>query len=339
MGWHNSCTHPRIIRVKHAKMNLYLHLLPGMNLKFLPQIRYPIIYNPRRYLSELDFDLLHLNSHLNFQSQLLASKAKKMGKPIVLTIHGVIGYYNPLINFAQKAYLRILNQTLFKWVDRIICLTSADSAELSSIGVSTSKMHVIPNGVNEDFFIPGPKTESKEVIWHGRFIPQKGLPDLVKSAYIVNKKLPDVSYYLMGWGPQMNYIKQLVHRAGLSSIFTFAGKQPWDDVPKNLARAQVYALPSYREGMPFSLLEAMSCGTPAVAYSIPSTADIIEHGVDGYLVKLGDYHTFSKYILKLLRDENLRNEMSINARKKIEEHFRWSAIARKYDVIYQSLLQ
>jgi glycosyltransferase involved in cell wall biosynthesis len=228
-------------------------------------------------------------------------------------------------------------KTLFKKLNHLICETESDRRELIAMGVPSEKMTVIPNGVNEEFFKPSSEGLSKSVIWHGRFIPQKGLPDMIRSARIISESVPSVKFELSGWGPQLSGIKELVRSSGVASKFVFRGKQPWDSIPSWLSQGHVYVMPSYREGMPYALLETMSCGTPAVAYSFPAATEIIEDGVDGFLVDIGDYKSLAKYTVQLLLDDDLRGKMGINARKKIEDQYSWYRIAQRYNDVYEGL--
>ncbi len=337
-GWNEESSEFRVIDANHPRKNLRIFLIPGMNLRIIPGVqKYPILHDPSGFMGKLDFDVLHLNSHLNLQAHSLARQARSHGKGVVLTVHGVIGYYDVITNLAQRTYVWFLTRSLFRRLDHIICLTESDRSELVSMGMSREKLTVIPNGVNEDFFRPGPESASKTVVWHGRFIPQKGIPDLVRSARLISRLVPSARFELSGWGPQESHAVEMVSSSGLESRFSFKGKQDWATIPSWLSQGQVYLMPSYREGMPYALLETMSCGTPAVAYAFPAASEIIDDGVDGFLVEIGDYESLARRTAELLLDDDLRRKLGANARKKIEAEYGWQRIAQRYDEVYRGL--
>jgi glycosyltransferase involved in cell wall biosynthesis len=86
-------------------------------------------------------------------------------------------------------------------------------------------------------------------------------------------------------------------------------------------RTTVYVLPSYYEGMPRSLLEAMSYGLPIVTTDINGVSDLVQDGIDGLLIKPGDIQGLAHKIIMLLRDEPLRVQLANNARVRIQKEF------------------
>jgi colanic acid/amylovoran biosynthesis glycosyltransferase len=286
-------------------------------------------------MKRLNPDIVHLHSHLNIQALQIVKAARAMGSSTVVTVHGVSAKISPFVDFAQRTYLKTIGKQLFTLADGIICLTGSDAQELIQIGVQSNKIHVISNGVNEDFFNYCAEDDGQTVVWHGRFVPQKGLHYFVKTARMIKGSLPNVRFRMLGSGPQFDEIQRMVESAGLKDRFEFLGKIPWDEVPRAISSASLYMLPSLREGMPWSILEAMSCGKPVVAFSIPGVVDLVEVDGTGYLTDSGDVKMLAKHAIHLLENTSLRGSFGLRARRIVEEKYTWAKIAARTIKLYR----
>ena len=102
--------------------------------------------------------------------------------------------------------------------------------------------------------------------------------------------------------------------------------------------ATICVLPSYHEGLPTVLLEAMSCGIPTVATSVAGNSEVVKDGKTGFLVPPKEPKRLAEAILTLLGDQKLRQEMGKNARKQAEESYDWEVIISKIEECYSSVL-
>jgi glycosyltransferase involved in cell wall biosynthesis len=198
-------------------------------------------------------------------------------------------------------------------VDRMLVLTREDADEwiretgLNNVGAIPNPLPFPPP---EESF---PRT-SRTVVAIGRLAPEKGTDQLFDAWALLHESFPGWRLKLYGAGPA-GYAEQLRRRAAalrITGSVHFAGRT--DDVPGVLADSAVLALPSRAEGFPLTLLEAMSCGIPCVAFDVaPGIREIVEDGVDGLLVPPGDILAFADALRRLMGSQELRDRLGDKA--------------------------
>ena len=127
-------------------------------------------------------------------------------------------------------------------------------------------------------------------------------------------------------------MEQQVQAAGLESNFLFLGARR--DVPELLACCDISVLPSQSEGMPNSVLEAMAAGLAIVATSVGGVPEIIESEVNGLLVPANDPATLSEAILRVLRDDDLRQRLATAGRKTVLARFNFARLIGSLETLY-----
>jgi len=147
----------------------------------------------------------------------------------------------------------------------------------------------------------------------GRLTQEKNLFSLLEA-------LRGVSYSLsiVGSGEQREELEQFASENKVNVIFL--GNVPNHEIPTILNKHDLFVLPSLWEGMPKTLLEAMSCGLPVIGTTINGIREVIEHGRNGILCDT-DSGSIRKAIISLMKREELKKRVGINARKTIEERF------------------
>lgn len=241
---------------------------------------------------------------------------------------------------------------LFKKTDLIISMTSEIREELKRINVHQEKICCIPNGVDVTRFCPASPSQRQQwrcdrdlhhdaviVLFSGRFVPRKGLDLLFKAWSKVVKTEHSTQLVLLGSGKdQPDSIeydgRQFVIDNNIQNI-VFEGEylKPED----YLSIADIFVMPSRKEGMPNALLEAMSSGLAVVASNIGGITDLIENNVTGILFKPEDTEELSTKIIQLIQNKNLRVSLGKNAREEIQKKFTFHQVAEKYTQIYQKL--
>lgn len=151
------------------------------------------------------------------------------------------------------------------------------------------------------------------VAFSGRVAAIKGYPDLVRAIQKVRASGCDVRLLVTGRTPvdEQEFMSRLVRESGLGSAVKELGDR--EDHIRLLAAADVFALPSYREGLPISLLEAIACGLPVVATEVGGIPEVVEDGVDGFLVPPGDVDVLAAKIQGLCGAPGLRAAMGRHA--------------------------
>lgn len=192
---------------------------------------------------------------------------------------------------------------------------------IKQYNVEPEKIKIIPNYVITDVFKPHPEIQkSYDLIFVGRAGKQKNIRNLLKAIHYLKTKNRSVSLLMVGGCCYDNEIKEIVNHYALD--VTFKGNIPNFDLPYILNQAEVFILPSYYEGHPKTLLEAMSCGLPCIGSDVTGIKEDIEHRKTGYLCKT-DYESIANAIETVLSDKSLQNTIGDNARE---------YILKKYDI-------
>jgi len=124
---------------------------------------------------------------------------------------------------------------------------------------------------------------------------------------------------------------------GVAEFVHFAGKQP--HIADCLSLADLFLLPSEMESFGLAALEAMACEVPVVASRVGGLPEVIDEGVTGYLLEMGDVDGMAEAAIQLLQDEDLHQEMSRRARAVAVERFSSQKIVPIYEAFYQEVLQ
>ena len=188
----------------------------------------------------------------------------------------------------------------------------------------------IPNGVDPRTFqaaTPSLDLAHPIVAMVARLAPEKAPRDFL----LVAAAVPEAHFAIVGDGPLR---EELVQQAGPN--VTFAGFR--DDMPGVYASLDVLVQPSYREGMPMTILEAMASGVAVVATRVGAAADVIEHGRTGLLVDAGDVDGLIAAVRALLDDPQGRAEMGAAASSAVAEAFTVDVMAGRYADQYRRVL-
>ncbi len=228
-----------------------------------------------RYLwgvNSKQFDVIHAHSHLYFSTNLAALKRKLGDIPLAITNHGLYTQSAPKWFF--DIYLRTIGRWTFNQADVVFCYTDADKQRVRDLDV-TSPIEVISNGIDTDRFTPeGPQSEIVDidapvVLFVGRLVKGKR-PEVAVEAFAgVREEHPDAELVLCGEGPLESELKTLVQELGIEEAVTFLGQVLYDDMPAVYRTGDVLVLPSRAEGVPRTIMEALSTGVPVVTSDLP----------------------------------------------------------------------
>jgi poly(glycerol-phosphate) alpha-glucosyltransferase len=195
-------------------------------------------------------------------------------------------------------------------VDVMVCLTSRQRAHLAD-RYGDLPLKVVHHAVPEVSGVDVTRDPSR-VVFVGRLAEQKRLEDLIRAFDLVAKRSGTAHLDIYGHGPLEDEIRSLVADLGLSSRVNFKGHTT--NPLEAFASARVAVMTSRHEGLPLTLTEGMSVGTPFVAYDINyGPAEVIRDGVDGYLVAPSDIETFAERLLSVLGDDDVASRLSAAA--------------------------
>jgi len=211
------------------------------------------------------------------------------------------GYSRFLINFIMVKLYKI---GLF-FNNKVFFQNNDDLNLFVSLGILSSKdkaVLVAGSGVNVDYFTEKPLPESFSFMMISRLLVDKGVREYASAASIVKKKYPEIVFKLVGWldvNPSAVSKKELDSWIESGDII-YLGRL--EDVRPALESATVYVLPSYREGMPRTVLEAMAMGRPIITTDAPGCRETVVDGCNGYLVPVKDIPSLVGAMEKMIND-------------------------------------
>jgi glycosyltransferase involved in cell wall biosynthesis len=232
-----------------------------------------------------------------------AAVARFSGRPFVVTLHGT-GSAGRLSDLSLAARAPRLVRFLLRPARAVICVSDVLAETMRSIGVDHARS--IPNGVD----LPSARLEESEepfVLYAGRLSPEKGIGELVEATR-------GMRLVVAGDGP----LRTLVPDA--------LGFVSHDELEHLYDRAAVVVLPSYREGLPICVLEAMAHGRPVVATTVGGIPQLVEDGRTGLLVEPGDAEGLRIALERLLSDAALRRRMGRAARARVQRMCSWERV-------------
>jgi glycosyltransferase involved in cell wall biosynthesis len=277
-----------------------------------------------------NWDLVDAHSHLFWMTALSVRAAVTTGKPSVTTVHGFMALRDWLTNMSQKAYLLSVGAWVLRKSTRVVCLTESDASQVANLGVSRRNISVIPSAVEPNRYRRRDLTRTS-IIWVGRLVAEKGLDTLVEAVSKIRKR-SRLRLMLVGDGPKRNELIGLVRKLNLADIVTFRLKANRDEIAKLLSEAEVFALPSLKEGLPLALLEAMASETTVVASDIPSIREVLDGS--GLFFSPGNAEELAQRLQMVLDDCELRKRKGRLAREIVEKRFSWDAVLPKLDDLY-----
>jgi glycosyltransferase involved in cell wall biosynthesis len=193
---------------------------------------------------------------------------------------------------------------------------------------------IIPNGVDTaQFARAGREKAVPRILSVGRIVHQKGL-DLAAQALA---GLQDLvwDWHVIGDGPQLQNLRDLVHKLGFASRSTFGGWKGASDLQAEYQDASIFLFPSRHEGMPNAVLEAMASGLPVVASSISGNEELVIHQETGLLVPPEDPAALREALRKLVLNAKLRGQFGEAGRDRVKRLYGWSRVARQYSALLE----
>jgi colanic acid/amylovoran biosynthesis glycosyltransferase len=188
------------------------------------------------------------------------------------------------------------------------------------------KVRVVRCGVDLSGFDSAderPAREDLRILYVGTLLGRKGQPVLLEALAGLRRRGVAAHVTLVGGGPERDALEALARRLGVAEDVTFTGGLGHDDVREQYNRADVFCLPSFAEGQPVVLMEAMAARLPVVSTWIAGTSELVENGAAGFLTHPGRADELEEALARLAADGDLRRRMGEHGRAKVvREHDR-----------------
>lgn len=313
-----------------SELGFYTHRLPRIRNRFAsaPVFCIDIV----RAIQKINPDIIHVQSLCIAVPALISKKFYKI--PYVVWGRGSDIYLPAVLT-------KLTSKTTMKNADSVIALTEDMKQAMQSIYIRD--IAVVPNGIElKKYMSKAPvnliKGSEKRILFVGRLYPVKGVQYLLQAMKIIHEEMPDVKLILVGDGEEREHLESLTDSLEIKECVEFAGRAPHEEVQDYMNQAEVFVLPSLSEGFPVTILEAMACGLPIVATRVRGVPDIVEEGINGYLVDTKNPEQIARALLKILGNEQLGKDISKNNIEKVET-YSWDKIAVQLERIYQKTLQ
>jgi len=290
---------------------------------------------------EPDMDIVHFHTPL--------PPIVKTSRPTLTTIHTPMltdyrlvkmqAMYTIVSKISARFVSYPLERKLIKKSDMVTTLTNSIAEELKEHYLDQEGVIVTGNGVDEKIYHPKQKEvkdNKKYILFAGRIDREKGLYDLVECGKQICNERSDVIFVIAGKGRDLKKLIRKVRKAGLQDNFVFLGQVEKDKLVKLYQNATIFVLPSYHEGLPTVLLEAMSCGLPVIVTDVRGNRDLISNGENGIIVPPRAPKKLAEAIDILLKDNITKSYLGKNARKAIEENYTWDAVSNRFLSCYKS---
>ena len=292
--------------------------------KAILQFLYWMLFHP-------EIKILHVQGASNasfWRKRIFIYIAKWFDKKVVYHMHG--GGFGDFSRKHPQAVKRLLEKC-----DVVIALSDYWKSFFES-ELHFKNVVVVKNVIAEPVINPN-KTTCFSLLFLGLLGQNKGIYDLLdclnehKSVFSGKLKL------FVGGNGEISKVTQIISKYGLSDIVSFEGWVSGDKKIELLNKVDAYILPSYHEGLPISILEAMSYSLPIISTNVGGIPEILKNGENGFIMSPGDKDAMYRAILELMNNEKLRLDMGKASYSKVQEHMP-GFVERQLSDLYRSLL-
>ncbi len=270
--------------------------------------------------------------------------SKILGRKVFLQIHG--GNLNEFLR-NNPGIASILIRQILKMPDLIAVLSLEQKKPFAEIGFE-KKAKVVPNTVDQTTY-RNEKNNNRAIFnipedWivvlfmASHFDKEKGVTELIKAIPLVTQKHKKTIFVFAGGGKEKVAMLNYCREENLDKYVKFTGYLNKKDIILLLNSSDIFALPSYSEGFPLVILEAMAAGLPIISTPVGAIPEIIENGENGLLVKSMDNIELAEKISYLVEDEKLRKKMGNNNIKKVQYKYDSTIVSEIFNKIYQEIL-
>lgn len=326
--WQKICGSPGVL--SNLKRNKILLLS-------LPFLFISLFFKTIYLIKKERIDLIH--AHCFFPAGLSSALASKIcKKPLIVTGHGsditvLTGRFWDKLRTMIAASSSSINVVTPNLAEELIKkkIVSPDKIFVASMGVETSLFSCQPKGEKKDDLLSN--LSRPILLFIGRLIKIKGIDYLIRALPEITEKFPNVNLVIIGYGNEREKLESLARDLNINNV-SFLGRIPNRELPYYYQQADIFVLPSFKEGSPVVLMEALSTGCPVVATKIAGIPYMIEDGENGLLINTGSVSEISRAVIRILTDNDLRENMIKKARKKAKEQYDWEVITNKFKQIY-----
>jgi len=292
-----------------------------------------------------NYDIIHTHSYIFFSSIQAALFRKIHRFPLVLQLHGGIqtdAFYtsnffeNLQLLFKKLVFDPVLGRLILTIPDSLVSVSNLDlQTVLKRFKVRRKKNYWIPNGVDISQFKPLDGVRKRYITFIGRLSYIKGFDLFLKIIEKIYKKNQNIEFLVVGYGPLENMLHEFRKRVPIKHY----RRVPYKKMIEIYNQSKILLITSRYEGMPSTMLEAMSCGTQVVASKTGGIPEVIKDKEHGFLFDINNLMEVSDLCLKLIENQKKRTQSSKKIREYIKMNFSWEIITKKMIRVYNDLIE
>ena len=297
------------------------------------------IYKLYKLFKAHKVDIIH--THAYSAGTIGRMSAFLAGVPVIISQnHSVYDYYNGYYHFVEWLLSLI--------TDRVICISDIVNRFANETQrINAKKLITIHNGINSEYTVSKKRTsclrkelnisvDHSVICTIAHMEEHKGIKYLLESASLLLESRKDITFLLVGEGALKEELK--IHCTGLKieKNVIFTGER--SDIPEILSLTDIFVLPSLREGLPLTILEAMACGKPVITTNVGGVPEVVKDGVSGILVPPEDPEAIHSAMNELLDDREKLKKMGHNGKRVFSESFDSKTMIGKIEDLYDSLM-
>lgn len=300
------------------------------------------IFEIRKQLRNLAPDILHINSSMAGFVGSLAAFLYNMDPlhvtlKVIYTAHGFV-FNEPLSSIEKKVYT-FLEKISSSWKAKIITVSNYDYQSGIDNGIAKTKLTTIHNGINEKEYTFLDRGQARQGLDLGdekvigtvaSLYPTKNIPLLLKAARKINE-----TFVIIGDGPERNAIEKQIKDFKLSNVKLVGSK---NNAYQYLKAFDIFVLPSVKEGLPYTLLEAGLAELPVIATNVGGCPEVIEDQKTGLIIPSKNEDELIQSIAKLLKDNNLATNLAKNLKSKVTKEYSAEKMLFETSSIYNNVV-
>jgi teichuronic acid biosynthesis glycosyltransferase TuaC len=295
-----------------------------------------IVGRARKLHALTPIDLIHAHAPLpcGHAAMLLS---RELGIPYVVSVHGLDVFSTVQVGGKAGEWCRRISNRVYTSSRRVICISEGVREQVIEGVGRNCRTSVVHNGVDPELFspIPDPPSDSLTILSVGTLIPIKGHEVLIRAVAALAAEFSSLSLAIIGDGPEKARLQAQTQQLRIAERVRFLGRQSRRQVAEAMRRCALFALPSRYEGLGCVYLEAMAAGKAVIGCRGQGIAEIIRHGVNGFLVGPDNEKELTLALAMLLRDERLRRNLGTAARDTILDRLTHAHQAENLARIYR----
>lgn len=340
----------KITVVLFNKLELYRRLLKE-NVKVVvfdekKRNGFQLLIDIARLLNECEVDIIHTHEYKGHILSLLAKKLVGEKCCLIRTLHGRTAIPQSLRSFKSYLALKFERILLYYFTENIVAVSNDLEIELKRT-FKRANIHKINNGIPTEGIVPSVNNEVRKTFgikegefWVGtaaRLVSVKNIDMLIDSAKLLTEKNPDIDFKvsIFGDGEMREQLEQKIKRYSLEDRVLLHGH--YSNMYPVFKSLDVFTLTSLDEGLPISLLEAMSMGAIPVCTKVGGMKEVIKHGENGFLVSSGNVQELVLILTYIYENKDRMQPLRENAKRTVEEYYSIDSSVEELLRFYKSL--